>query len=218
KVIENVQRDLNIALMNELSLIFDKIGIDTKEVIEAAGTKWNFHKYQPGLVGGHCIGVDPYYLTYKAQKLGYQPKVILAGRDTNEYMAEFVAKKLTDKKKILIMGLTFKENVPDTRNSKAKELIIKLKEQGSEIFGHDPLIKFKEFIVDHFKVGVIDDWPPKDKFDAVVIFSPHQVFKTENYSLSSLKSICNEDPVLFDIKGFYNKAEAEKLGFKYMTL
>src|SRR3989338_147919 len=141
KVIENVQRSLNIALMNELAIIFDKIGISTKEVIEAASTKWNFHKYTPGLVGGHCIGVDPYYLTHKAKQLGYEPKVILSGQAVNEYMSELVAGKFKGKKKVLILGLTFKENVPDTRNSKAGDLVRHLKRQGSWVAGHDPLVE-----------------------------------------------------------------------------
>ncbi|MFA6381644.1 MAG: nucleotide sugar dehydrogenase [Candidatus Buchananbacteria bacterium] len=218
KVIENVQRDLNIALMNELALIFDRLKISTKEVIEAAGTKWNFHKYYPGLVGGHCIGVDPYYLTYKAQQLGYEPKVILAGRDINEYMAEFVAKKLSGKLKILVMGLTFKENVPDIRNSKAKELAVKLREQGSEVFGYDPIIKTKADIASNFAVNAVSSWPPKEKFDAVIVFSPHQIFNEEQYNLKNLKAVCSDDAVLFDVKGFYDQAAAEENGFKYLTL
>ena len=218
KVIENVQRDLNIALMNELVLIFDRMGISTREVIEAAGPKWNFHKYYPGLVGGHCIGVDPYYLTYKAKKLGYDPKVILAGRGVNEFMAEFVASKLKGRKKVLILGLTFKENVPDIRNSKAKDLALKLKEQGSEVFGHDPLLKIKELVIDRFGVSEIASWPPREKFDAVVIFSPHKVFQEEKYSLANLKDICETDPILFDIRGSYSRMEAEKAGFNYLTL
>jgi len=215
KVIENVQRDLNIALMNELALIFDKLGISTKEVIEAAGTKWNFHKYQPGLVGGHCIGVDPYYLTFKAQDLGYDPKVILAGRGVNEYMSEFVANKLKGKKKILIMGLTFKENVPDVRNSKAKDLVDKLQEQDSEVFGHDPVLKDG---LDGFNVPMVSDWPPAERFDGVIIFSPHDEFKEDEYNLENLKNICEDNPILFDLKGFYDMTEAEKFGFKYLTL
>jgi UDP-N-acetyl-D-galactosamine dehydrogenase len=218
KVIENVQRDLNIALMNELALIFDRLGINTKEVIEAAGTKWNFHKYYPGLVGGHCIGIDPYYLTYKAQKMGYEPKVILAGRGINEFMAEFVASKLKNKKKILILGLTFKENVPDIRNSKAKDLIMCLRDQGSLIFGHDPILKSFDGIAEKFGLTLINNFPPEEKFDAIVVFSPHLVFQQPNYALSALIKICEAGPVLFDLKGFYNMEEAESLGFKYLTL
>ena len=219
KVIENIQRDLNIALANELALIFDRLGINTKEVIEAAGTKWNFHKYYPGLVGGHCIGVDPYYLTSKAESVGYNPKIILAGRGVNESMTGFVASKLKGRKKVLIMGLTFKENVPDIRNSKAKDLALALKVQGSIIYGHDPLLKIKEISVDHFKVELINDWPPKQNFDAIVMFSPHQIFKNnQNYSLESLKKISEPNSILFDLKSFYDKTQAEGLGFKYLTL
>src|SRR3989338_2656355 len=136
KVIENIQRDLNIALMNELSIIFDKIGIKTKDVLAAASTKWNFHKYHPGLVGGHCIGVDPYYLTHKAQQLGYEPKVILAGRGINDSMARTVAKQVIGalaeptQSRVLVLGLTFKENVNDYRNSKAKDVIDELRSAG----------------------------------------------------------------------------------------
>jgi len=218
KVIENVQRDLNIALMNELALIFDKMNISTKEVIEAAGTKWNFHKYQPGLVGGHCIGVDPYYLTYKAQQLGYEPKVILAGREINEYMAEFVASKLTGKNKILVMGLTFKENVPDFRNTKAKELIDNLIKQGSEVSGIDPKLPLGAQPKDFSQVKLVQSLAGISNLNAIVVFSPHEEFKSATYSLANLRKICGSNPILFDIKGFYNKAEAQNLGFKYLTL
>lgn len=207
KVIENVQRSLNIALMNELALIFDKIGISTKDVLEAAGTKWNFHNYQPGLVGGHCIGIDPYYLTYKAKELGYDPKIILSGQEVNESMAALVASKFKDKKNILVMGLTFKENVSDTRNSKAQDLIKELEKQGSNVLRHDPLLI--EYAT----------WPAgQTNINGIVIFSPHDEFKGQEYSLKNLREICSDDPVIFDVKGFYNKIEAEKLGFKYLTL
>ncbi|MFA5022555.1 MAG: nucleotide sugar dehydrogenase [Patescibacteria group bacterium] len=218
KVIENIQRDLNIALMNELALIFDRLGISTKEVIEAAGTKWNFHKYLPGLVGGHCIGVDPYYLTYKAQQLGYDPKVILAGREVNEFMSEFVASKLNGCKKVLVMGLTFKENVPDVRNSKAKELIQKLKNQGSLVFGHDPILKNFDGIDQRFGISLLDELTGQEQFDGIVIFSPHQIFLQDKYSLKNLKAVCGPNPILFDIKSIFTKNEAEALGFKYLTL
>jgi len=221
KVIENVQRDLNIALMNELALIFDRLGINTKEVIEAAGTKWNFHKYYPGLVGGHCIGVDPYYLTYKAKKLGYDPKVILAGREVNELMAEFVASKLKDRKKVLVMGLTFKENIPDVRNSKAKDLVEALRKRGSEIRGHDPKMTKTALLKTALRLSdseLLINWPPREQFDAIVMFSPHDIFKQPEYSVQNLKKICRPDAVLFDLKGFYHQAEAERLGFKYLTL
>jgi len=150
KVIENIQRDLNIALMNELAIIFHKMGLDTKAVLEAASTKWNFHRYSPGLVGGHCIPVDPYYLVYKAKELGYHPQVILAGRAINDYMPKHVAEmaikglnevgKVIKGSKVLIMGLTYKENVPDTRESPVREMVKELKEFGIEVYGYDPLL------------------------------------------------------------------------------
>ena len=208
KVIENVQRSLNIALMNELALIFDKLGISTKDVLEAAGTKWNFHKYIPGLVGGHCIGVDPYYLTHKAKQVGYEPKVILAGQEVNESMAALVASKFDGKKNILVMGLTFKENVPDTRNSKAFDLIKILKSQyGCQVTEHDPWLDDKNV------------WPPQPAgFDGILVFSPHKTFQDHAYSLEQLKNLCVDKPLLFDVKGFYDKVQAEKLGFEYKTL
>lgn len=219
KVIENVQRSLNIALMNELALIFDKVGIPTKDVLEAAGTKWNFHPYQPGLVGGHCIGVDPYYLTYKAKKLGYDPKIILSGQEVNESMVDLVASKFSDKKNILIMGATFKENVPDIRNSKALELLNMLKGRGKEVLIVDPILNHDKVLykTNVAAVGCL----PSDveiKFDGIIVFSPHDEFKEEEYSLKNLKSICEGDAIIFDVKGFYNKAQAEDLGFKYLTL
>ncbi len=218
KVIENVQRDLNIALMNELALIFEKIGIDTKEVIKAASTKWNFGKYYPGLVGGHCIGVDPYYLTYKSRKLGYEPKIILAGREINEYMAEHVAKKMISKNRVMILGLTFKENIPDIRNSKANDICRILTDWGKEVFGFDPLVEDKNYLKKNFCQTILESWPPKEKFGGIIVFSPHNEFKDEKYSLENLRNICDENPIIFDIKGFYDKSEAESLGFKYLTL
>ncbi len=154
KVIENIQRDLNIALMNELSIIFGKIGINTHDVLDAAGTKWNFHKYRPGLVGGHCIGVDPYYLTYRAQEFGYHPEVILAGRRINDSMSEHVADlmikglveggKVVQGSKVLVMGLAFKENIRDTRNSKIFQSIDKLQSYGVQVMGWDPHLTREE--------------------------------------------------------------------------
>ncbi|MDI6885911.1 MAG: nucleotide sugar dehydrogenase [archaeon] len=164
KVIENIQRDLNIALMNELTIIFNKMGLDTRSVLEAAGTKWNFHPYTPGLVGGHCIPVDPYYLVYKAKELGYHPQVILAGRAINDYMPKHVAEmaikglnevgKVIKGSKVLIMGLTYKENVPDTRESPVREMVKELKEFGVEIYGYDPLLDKEE--IEGFEVKALD--------------------------------------------------------------
>ena len=220
KVIENIQRDLNIALVNELSLIFERMGIDTRKVLEAAGTKWNFHKYSPGLVGGHCIGVDPYYLTYKAKHLGYRPQVILAGREINESMSKYLnnlvlnalihLKKQIIDSKVLIMGLTFKENVPDTRNSKIRDVIYYLQKYSMQVIGYDPLLTeeaIKGFGIEPYKQG--------EKFDCVIVASPHDVFK--DITLDKLKGLMTDRPILIDIKSFYDQEEALKKGFYYKT-
>ncbi|MEK6901498.1 MAG: nucleotide sugar dehydrogenase, partial [Nanoarchaeota archaeon] len=176
KVIENIQRDLNIALMNELAVIFDKMGIDVHDVLEAAGTKWNFHKYHPGLVGGHCIGVDPYYLTYTAQGYGYHPEVILAGRRINDAMHSFYAQKIirmmrkSGGETVLIAGLTFKPNVPDYRNSRVKHLIKELQEYNLTVYGYDPLLE-KEIVEKEFGIKYVD---PSVKADLVVIAVEHR--------------------------------------------
>ncbi len=185
KVIENIQRDLNIALMNEFALIFDRMGINVYDVLNAAGTKWNFHKYHPGLVGGHCIGVDPYYLTYKAEGLGYHPEVILAGRRINDAMHSFYAQKIIKQllqsggKTVLIAGLTFKPNVPDYRNSRVKYLIAELKEYGFTVYGYDPFLE-KELVEKEFGVEYVG---PFTKADVVVIAVEHtqlQKMREEN--------------------------------------
>jgi UDP-N-acetyl-D-glucosamine/UDP-N-acetyl-D-galactosamine dehydrogenase len=224
KVIENIQRDLNIALMNELSLIFERMDIQTKDVLAAAGTKWNFHKYYPGLVGGHCIGVDPYYLTYKAQELGYEPQIILAGRAINERMAEHIANKVvvslskTDKPlkdcRALILGLTFKENVNDCRNSKARDVITELEKYSVDVVAYDPLLDGAEvkrtFGIENLgleKVG---------KVDCVILVSPHEEYR--KLTLKKLKDMMGKTPILMDIKGFYDRDEALSLGFIYDTL
>ncbi len=226
KVIENIQRDLNIALMNELSLIFERLGIQTKDVIEAASTKWNFHSYYPGLVGGHCIGVDPYYLTYRAKQLGYDPKVILAGRDINEYMpkhiAELTLKSLaslgklqnsTGKPKVLILGLTFKENVKDSRNSKVVDIINELKKSNIDVVAYDPMVS-PETAEKVFGVANIPFSKIK-KADAVILATAHNSFK--GITLDSLAGIM-EKPVLIDARSFFDKEEAIKKGFIYKSL
>lgn len=206
KVIENVQRDLNIALVNELSLIFKKLGINTIDVLKAAETKWNFHGYRPGLVGGHCIGVDPYYLTYKAQQVGYDPQVILAGRRINDGMAKCVVDYLTEglKKngcpvegsKILILGITFKENVADMRNSKAKDIIKILKEKRMEVFAYDPLIE-RSVIEKGFGVTPLENLDGSEAFDGMILFSPHAQIINQVESLIKL----GKSPMAFiDIK------------------
>ncbi len=220
KVIENIQRDLNIALMNELSIIFHRMGIDTKDVLEAAGTKWNFHKYTPGLVGGHCIGVDPYYLTYKAQELGYHPEVILAGRRINDNMhkevVELVLRSLIASGKVLkgaevlIMGLTFKENVNDFRNSRAKQLVEELLSYGLTVYGYDPMLS-DEILSERF--GVVPVREP-ETYDAVVLFSPHKAFASVDYA----KLFEDGDRILVDVKGVLDRKKLEKAGFAYSRL
>ena len=185
KVIENTQRDLNIALMNELALIFHKIGIDTLEVLQAAGTKWNFLPFRPGLVGGHCIGVDPYYLTHKADKLGYHPQVILAGRRINDGMGKYVAEQTVKNliqggrsvkgAKVLVLGLTFKENCPDLRNSRVIDIIRELESYGVEVSVHDPLADAAEAMHEY---GVtLQSWDALPRADAIVLAVAHEEFK-----------------------------------------
>ena len=221
KVIENAQRDLNIALFNELSIIFQKMGMDSKAVFDAAKTKWNFYPFKPGLVGGHCIPVDPYYLVYKAKETGYHPQVILAGRSVNDYMPKHVA-ELTIKalneagvvikgSKILIMGLTFKENVEDTRETPVIGIIKELKDYKCEVFGYDPLLSKKQ--VEGFKIKAIESLD-KIKFDCIIIAVFHDVFK--NITLGKIKNIMNKPPVLIDVRGNFRKAASE--GFIYRSL
>lgn len=212
KVVENVQRDVNISLMNELSLIFDRLSIDTLDVLDAASTKWNFHKYKPGLVGGHCIGVDPYYLAYKARMVDYDPQVILSGRRINDYMPRFVCEKIVKEmvKKchsfrdatILILGVTFKENCPDYRNSKVIDLIAALNEYGLSVDVYDPVIDAKGFTVDHsIPIKNIGDLLPY--YSCVVLAVPHDLILNE----ISSNFLCRlrPDSVLFDVKGALDK-------------
>jgi len=222
KVIENVQRDLNIALMNELSMIFHKMDIDTKEVLDAASTKWNFMRFAPGLVGGHCIPVDPYYLTYKARELGYHSQVILAGRAVNDSMAKYVAElaikginetgKTIKNSKVLIMGLTYKENVPDTRESPVKAMVKELKEFCCDVYGLDPLLTKKE--IEGFHVKTNDTL--KGKVDCIILAVAHDQFKRKTYN--DLKKMMKERPVLIDVRRMYKKDEAKKQGFTYYAL
>ena len=219
KVIENIQRDLNISLINELTLIFHKMGLDTNAVLDAASTKWNFHKYQPGLVGGHCLPVDPYYLVYKALEAGYNPQVILAGRSTNDYMPKYVAeltikglnnaRKVIKGSKILIMGLSYKENVPDTRESPVYKLVEELKEFGIEIYGQDPLLSNDE--IEKFDIKVFNE---NIKVDGIIIAVMHDDFK--KIRLNSLKILMKDKPLLIDVKGAYKDIEVGN--FDYITL
>ena len=210
KVIENIQRDINIALMNELSLIFHKMGLNTKDVLAAAGTKWNFHKYTPGLVGGHCIPVDPYYLVYKARELGHHPQVILAGRAVNDYMprhvAEMAIKGLNDAgmvikgSKVLIMGLTYKENVPDTRESPAREMVKALQEYRVDVYGYDPLLSREE--IEGFGVKAREELDGA-KPDCVILAVAHEQFK--GAGLEGVEIVTKECAVVVDVKAQLGK-------------
>lgn len=213
KVIENTQRDLNIALINELSIIFHKIGIETKDVLDAASTKWNFLNFSPGLVGGHCVGVDPYYLIYKSKSLGFNPKVIGAGRETNDRMASFVvslvlnglkiAKKNIKGAKILVFGLTFKENVKDIRNSKVFDIINLLKAKNAKVSVYDPVLG--------------EEFDKSLKYDCVVYCVPHEkIVKT--MPLEKIKKLSGVKPVLIDVKNVFGKKSALKQGFIYLSL
>lgn len=228
KVIENSQRDINIAFMNELSIIFNKMGIDTKSVLEAAGTKWNFLKFYPGLVGGHCIGVDPYYLTYKAEEMGYHSQIILSGRRINDDMGKYVAENTVKNlikadvpvknAKVAILGFTFKENCPDTRNTKIIDIYNELRE-----YGIIPVIADPEADADEAKrlYGIefiaINDIK---NCDAVILAVAHEQFKNLGQADfdKMFKSGCNEEKVLVDIKGLLSRKEYEKAGYKYWRL
>ena len=228
KVIENTQRDLNIALMNELSIIFNKMGIDTKAVLEAAGTKWNFLRFEPGLVGGHCIGVDPYYLTFKAQEIGYHPEVILAGRRINDYMGKFVAENTVKKlikagkavkgSKVLILGITFKENISDIRNSKVIDIYNELREYGIEVYVYDPYA-YPEEVKEEYGMELVENIDRHKPYDAVVLAVKHRQF-IEEFDLAKYEELMeNGDyPVLIDIKGIYDRERAESDGFLYWSL
>jgi len=213
KIIENTQRDLNISLMNELAIIFDKMNIDIHDVIEAAGTKWNFHKYYPGLVGGHCIGVDPYYLIYKSKLLGIEPEVIAAGRKINDGIPRFIASKLTKRlleikkspleSRILIMGVTFKENVSDIRNSKVFDLVSELKAYSLQLDIVDPYANFKE-VKKYYGVSLNEK--PSGKYDAAIVCVSHDSYKqlkSEDFDQLLTKT----DGIIFDIKGMYSQQE-----------
>ncbi|HRO41794.1 MAG TPA: nucleotide sugar dehydrogenase [Flavipsychrobacter sp.] len=219
KIIENTQRDLNIALMNELSIIFGKMDINTFEVLEAAGTKWNFLKFFPGLVGGHCIGVDPYYLTYKANKLGYQSKVILAGRSINDEMAAYVAKKLIRdlikggtnilEAKVLVMGTTFKENVSDIRNSKVSDMVKELKDYCINVHVTDPYAEHEELMHEYgYGLNEIE----KD-YDAVIVAVNHNEYTNKDEAY--FKSLTKPNAIFVDIKGIFRNKIKE---LKYWSL
>ena len=211
KVIENTQRDLNIALMNELSLIFDVMNIDTNEVIDAAATKWNFVKFTPGLVGGHCIGVDPYYLTFKAEELGYKPDLILAARQINNIMAAHIVEKTIKEmilsgctifgSDVLIMGVAFKENCPDMRNTKVIDIIEGLKEFGVNVDVYDPWIDLDKESAWYQHGSIADPFSASKKYDAVIVAVAHSQFR--DIQKSTFQGLAKKDLVLMDVKGIY---------------
>jgi UDP-N-acetyl-D-galactosamine dehydrogenase len=219
KVIENTQRDLNIALMNELAIIFDKVGIDTLEVLKAAGTKWNFLPFRPGLVGGHCIGVDPYYLTHKAEMVGYHPQVILAGRRINDGMAKFVAEKTVKSmissgfhvkgSKVNVIGLTFKENCPDLRNSKVADIVHELESYGCDVHVYDPVADGEEA---QHEYGIkLDRWEDLPKADALVVAVPHKEVLAR--SLLDFQSKLNENGCFIDVKSQFDPKAISEAGY-----
>lgn len=209
KVIENSQRDINIAFVNELSKIFNLLDIDTKEVLEAAGTKWNFLKFSPGLVGGHCIGVDPYYLAQKAQSVGYHPEIILAGRRLNDSMGRHVAEEVIkllvkkehyiSKSKILVLGITFKENCPDIRNTRVTDIIDELKTYGTNIDIYDPWAKSEE-VKAELNLELLSELNPDQKYDGIILAVSHDDFINYNY-----KSMLSQNGIIFDVKSFLPK-------------
>jgi len=220
KIIENTQRDLNIALMNEISMICDRLKINTFEVLEAAGTKWNFLKFTPGLVGGHCIGVDPYYLTYKSKALGHDPKIILAGRYTNDQMPAYISKKTVQKmvkqgkspadSRVLVLGVTFKEGVSDVRNSKVAELVQELKAYSLQVDVVDPYAD-ADALHEDYQIILLKE--PSGKYDAIVLAVAHKPFL--DYDNAKLQSWAQFPALLVDIKGLFRK-KAE--GFEYWSL
>lgn len=223
KVIENTQRDLNIALMNELAIIFNRIGIDTMDVLEAAGTKWNFLPFRPGLVGGHCIGVDPYYLTHKAEKIGYIPQVILAGRRINDGMGKFIAQNTIREmirsgdsilgSIVTVLGLTFKENCPDIRNTRVIDIIRELQDYGIKVQVHDPLVDPDE-VEQEYGIPIVpfEDLKPAS---AVVVAVAHQQYRKMPMEL--FRSLFNGS-VLVDVKGVYQPAEVHEMGIRLWRL
>lgn len=223
KVIENTQRDINISLMNELSIIFDMMGIDTKAVLEAAGTKWNFLKFVPGLVGGHCIGVDPYYLVHKSRQMGYEPQVILSGRRINDGMPAFIAKRLVQKlmklkknpteAKVLVMGVTFKENVSDIRNSKVADLVKELMQFSINVHMVDPYASPNEF-AHEYGLTLVDT--PSNDYDAVILAVNHEEYK--QLGNDYFKSLMKADPILMDLKAILNPVDVTDAGIIYWRL
>lgn len=215
KVIENTQRDLNIALINELALIFNRMGIDTLDVLEAAGTKWNFLPFRPGLVGGHCIGVDPYYLTHKAQEVGHTPEVILAGRRINDHMGQYVVSQVVkhmlkrrihvEDSNVLIMGLTFKENCPDIRNTRVVDIVKEFKEYGANVDVYDPWVNSQEAQHEYEITPVTE--PAVGKYDAIIMAVGHDQFK--QMGVESIRKLGRRECVLYDIKSILPRSSVD---------
>lgn len=226
KVVENIQRDVNIALMNELALVFDKLNLDTREVIAAAATKWNFQKFTPGLVGGHCIAVDPYYLVHQTLRAGLEPKLISGAREINNYMPKFIVRQVVTllhdagrgigAANVLLLGLTFKENVNDTRNSRAFELAEGFSKLKAKVYAHDPLLPADGIAGRSGIIGTVDPRQTEIKFDAVLLVTPHRAFAA--LTPAALASACRRPAVLYDVKGFYDRQAAEAAGFRYDRL
>ena len=225
KVIENTQRDINIALMNELSIIFNRMGIDTLEVLEAAGTKWNFLPFRPGLVGGHCIGVDPYYLTYKAESIGYHPEMILAGRRINDNMGKYIAERTIKilinagrpvrNARVAVLGLTFKENIPDLRNTRVIDIITELKDYGVHVLVHDPMADPAE--VNHYYGLTMTAVQDIQEVDAVIVAVAHQAY--QHLGLAGMAGLCRDSrPIVVDVKAIFDPEEARRLGIHYWRL
>lgn len=224
KVIENTQRDLNIALMNELAMIFHKMDIDTVDVLEAAGTKWNFLPFRPGLVGGHCIGVDPYYLTYKAEAVGYHPQVILAGRKTNDGMGKYIAEQTVKRMiqaghpvngaKVVVLGLTFKENCPDLRNSRVVDIIDELKSYNCDVYVTDPMADPEEAMHEY---GVqLKSWEQLPQAQAVVLAVAHSHYQT--LTASDFAAIMQDGAVVMDVKSKLDRGAFSEAGVKLWRL
>jgi UDP-N-acetyl-D-galactosamine dehydrogenase len=225
KVIENAQRDLNIAFMNELAMVFDRLGLDTQEVLEAAGTKWNFLPFRPGLVGGHCIGVDPYYLTHRAEKVGYHPQVILSGRRINDGMGAFIAQQTvktmanagisTIKSKVTILGLTFKEDCPDLRNSRVPDIIAELRAYGCEIFVHDPFCDPSEAL-EEYGVELVPNLNRMSPVNAIVLAVAHKPYR--EWSHTNWQERLQAGGIVIDVKGIAPRKQLSQAGVKVWRL
>ena len=223
KLVENTQRDLNIALINELSMMFQRMGISTQDVLDAAATKWNFQRLSPGMVGGYCIPVVPYFLVQKAQEYGYDPQVILAGRAVNDHVPKHIAEmtiksinntgKVIKGSKVLIMGCTYKENVTDTRETPVRDLIKELCEYGVEVFGYDPLVKNGQ---KDFGIKFVTLLAEAPKLDGIILTVAHDIFK--GISLDNLRNIMNSPPIIIDVRGFFDTPEIHNSGIVYKRL